>query len=91
MGYHPYNIPNVYIRWERIEQGGIKVDHKLKYHMEKANLYGMLANYYEHIDPEKHIHYYKKHFYHEQKVVKYHKMGRKHMESSYSSHMCDEY
>lgn len=35
--------------------------------MEKSNLYGMLAKYYEHIDPDKHIHYYKKHFYHEQK------------------------
>ncbi|MDN9011185.1 hypothetical protein [Brevibacillus laterosporus] len=56
---------------------------KLKYHLEKANLYGMLAKFYEHMNPDKHIYYYKKHFYHEQKVVEYHQCT----ESSYSNYM----
>ncbi|MEJ8548540.1 hypothetical protein [Brevibacillus borstelensis] len=62
---------------------------RLKYHLEKANLYGLLAKFYEHMDPEKHCYYYKKHFYHEQKVVQYHKEMKGSKESSYySSQMC---
>jgi hypothetical protein len=62
---------------------------RMEYHFKKASHYGMLAKYYEHMDPEKHIYYYKKHFYHESKFVKYHKMMKPHgshesmMESSH--------
>ncbi|EMT54456.1 hypothetical protein I532_02590 [Brevibacillus borstelensis AK1] len=61
---------------------------RLKYHLEKANLYNLLAKYYEHMNPEKHIHYYKKHFYHEQKVVQYYEGMKGRKESSYSGHRC---
>jgi len=40
-----------------------------EYHFKKASEYQMLAKFYEHKDPEKHIYYYKKHFYHENKFV----------------------
>lgn len=34
-----------------------------------TSLYGTLAKYYEHIDPEKHIYFYKKHFMCEKQLV----------------------
>jgi len=47
---------------------------KRDYHFKKASEYQMLAKFYEHKDPAKHIYYYKKHFYHEMKFVKYSEM-----------------
>ncbi|WP_134687044.1 hypothetical protein [Brevibacillus migulae] len=44
---------------------------KKEYHFKKAAQYQMLAAFYEHKDPHKHIHYYKKHFYHENQFVRY--------------------
>ncbi|MGG1444360.1 hypothetical protein ABE354_20335 [Brevibacillus laterosporus] len=47
---------------------------KAKYHFDKAAEYQMLATFYEHKDPQKHIYYYKKHFYHENQFVRYFEM-----------------
>lgn len=46
----------------------------MEYHFKKASEYQMLASFYEHKDPQKHIYYYKKHFYHENKFVHYAEM-----------------
>lgn len=47
---------------------------RMEYHFKKASQYQMLAKFYEHKDPAKHIYYYKKHFYHENKFVRYAEM-----------------
>lgn len=45
------------------------MDPRLKQLLEMASLYGMLAKYYEHIDPEKHMYFYQKHFMCEKQLV----------------------
>ncbi|MBO8172290.1 MAG: hypothetical protein H0Z33_10400 [Bacillaceae bacterium] len=54
-------------------------ENKLKYYLDKANLYFLLAKKYEYVDPARHIHYYQKHLYHVQKLeyyyMKYHDSG----------------
>jgi hypothetical protein len=41
---------------------------KLRYHLKKAELYGLLAKKYKYKDPHMHCHFYKKHYYHTQCV-----------------------
>jgi hypothetical protein len=36
--------------------------------LSKASLYGLLAKRFEYVDPQKHMHYYQKHFYYTMKV-----------------------
>lgn len=50
-------------------KGDIQMDPRLVKLLQKASLYGTLAMFYEHIDPEKHIYFYKKHFKYEKKLV----------------------
>lgn len=38
------------------------MDETLKDLLSKASLYGLLAKRYEYVDPQKHMHYYQKHF-----------------------------
>lgn len=45
------------------------MDPRLAELLQKTSLYGTLAMYYEHIDPEKHIYFYKKHFHYETQLV----------------------
>jgi hypothetical protein len=45
------------------------VDPLLARLLQQTSLYGTLAMYYEHIDPEKHIYFYKKHFESESQLV----------------------
>lgn len=37
--------------------------------LQLTSLYGTLAKFYEHIDPEKHIYFYQKHFMFEKQLV----------------------
>lgn len=46
------------------------LDEKLKDYLTKANLYGLLAKKYEYVDPQKHMHFYQKHFYYADLVDK---------------------
>lgn len=50
---------------------------RLKYHLEQANLYGTLAKIYEHVNPDKHCHYYRKHFYHEMQVKQLYEQSKR--------------
>ncbi len=45
------------------------MDPRLASLLQMTSLYGTLANYYEHIDPEKHIYFYRKHFNCEMQLV----------------------
>ncbi|MDM5231574.1 hypothetical protein [Lysinibacillus pakistanensis] len=45
------------------------MDPRLAQLLQKVSLYGTLANYYEHIDPEKHMYFYEKHFKYETQLV----------------------
>ncbi|MGM0878545.1 MAG: hypothetical protein ACQEWV_28590 [Bacillota bacterium] len=45
------------------------MDPRLANLLQMTSLYGTLAKYYEHIDPEKHIYFYKKHFRCEMQLV----------------------
>ncbi|RCW49128.1 hypothetical protein [Paenibacillus prosopidis] len=45
------------------------MDERLAQLLQKVSLYGTLAKYYEHIDPEKHIFFYRKHFMYEMQLV----------------------
>ncbi|MEI3607068.1 hypothetical protein SPD48_15325 [Pseudogracilibacillus sp. SE30717A] len=45
------------------------MDPRLAQLLQKTSLYGTLAMYYEHIDPEKHIYFYRKHFEYEMQLV----------------------
>ncbi|MFD2617551.1 hypothetical protein [Terrilactibacillus laevilacticus] len=45
------------------------MDPRLAQLLQKTSLYGTLAMYYEHIDPEKHIYFYKKHLKYETQLV----------------------
>ncbi|GEB78387.1 hypothetical protein [Sporolactobacillus inulinus] len=47
------------------------MDPQLAKLLQLTSLYGTLAMYYEHIDPEKHIYFYKKHFEVESQLVQY--------------------
>ncbi|WP_044640725.1 hypothetical protein [Risungbinella massiliensis] len=37
--------------------------------LQKTSLYGTLAKYYEHMNPEKHIYFYRKHLKYERQLV----------------------
>jgi hypothetical protein len=56
--------------------GGIlmHLDEKLKDYLTKANLYFLLAKKYEYVDPQKHMHFYQKHFYYANMVDKHYMM-----------------
>lgn len=45
------------------------MDPRLKQLLELTSLYGTLAKFYEHIDPEKHMYFYQKHFMVEKQLV----------------------
>lgn len=45
------------------------MDPRLAQLLQKVSLYGTLAKFYEHIDPAKHIYFYKKHFKYEKQLV----------------------
>lgn len=45
------------------------MDPRLADLLQKTSLYGTLAKYYEHSDPEKHIYFYRKHFMCETQLV----------------------
>ncbi|HEU5138651.1 MAG TPA: hypothetical protein VFT51_01665 [Bacillales bacterium] len=45
------------------------MDPRLAEQLQLTSLYGTLATFYEHTDPEKHIYFYKKHFMHEKQLV----------------------
>lgn len=46
------------------------MDPRLAQLLQKVSLYGTLAKFYEHIDPEKHIFFYRKHFMYEAQLVR---------------------
>jgi hypothetical protein len=46
------------------------LDPRLTQLLQKVSLYGTLAKFYEHIDPDKHIYFYKKHFKYEMELVR---------------------
>ncbi|MGG3452262.1 hypothetical protein ABER98_20895, partial [Domibacillus aminovorans] len=52
----------------------MQLDQTLKDLLAKANLYGLLAKKYEYVDPQKHMHYYQKHFYYVTKVEQHYMM-----------------
>jgi hypothetical protein len=45
------------------------VDPRLAQLLQMTSLYGTLAKYYEHIDQEKHMYFYEKHFMYERQLV----------------------
>ncbi|MGM0884919.1 MAG: hypothetical protein ACQEXQ_28240 [Bacillota bacterium] len=45
------------------------MDERLAQLLQKVSLYGTLATYYEHIDSEKHIFFYRKHLMYEMQLV----------------------
>ena len=45
------------------------MDPRLADLLQKTSLYGTLAKFYEHSDPEKHIHFYKLHVKNEMQLV----------------------
>ncbi len=51
---------------------------RLRYHLEKANLYFLLAKKYEYVDPAKHFYFYRKHFYYTNKVEQDYMMMHSH-------------
>ncbi|WP_046174952.1 hypothetical protein [Domibacillus indicus] len=57
------------------------MDETLKDLLAKANLYGLLAKKYEYVDPQKHMHFYQKHFHHVMRVEQHYMMleGRSHV------------
>lgn len=60
---------------------------RLRYHLEKANLYFLLAKKYEYVDPARHIYFYRKHFYYVNKVEQDYMMLQGHHENPGSYHM----
>ncbi|MFD1957577.1 hypothetical protein ACFSL6_26255 [Paenibacillus thailandensis] len=46
------------------------MDPRLAQLLQQTSLYGTLAKFYEHIDPEKHIYFYRKHLMYEMQLVK---------------------
>lgn len=59
------------------------MDPRLADLLQKTSLYGTLAMYYEHIDPEKHIYFYKKHINYEMQLVQLYWALHGTMESPY--------
>lgn len=47
----------------------------LRKYAEKASLYGMLADYYKYMDPERHAFFYQKHFHYVRKTAALYDMG----------------
>jgi hypothetical protein len=45
------------------------MDPRLAKLLQLTSLYGTLAKFYEHIDPEKHIYFYRQHFMYEKQLV----------------------
>ncbi|WLD92530.1 hypothetical protein [Alkalihalobacillus sp. AL-G] len=45
------------------------MDPRLVRLLQLTSLYGTLAKFYEHRDPERHIHFYKQHFMYESQLV----------------------
>ncbi|WP_179089878.1 hypothetical protein [Paenibacillus sp. FSL A5-0031] len=45
------------------------MDPRLAQLLQLTSLYGTLAKFYEHMDPEKHIYFYQKHFMYEKQLV----------------------
>lgn len=51
------------------KEGRNGMDPRLAQLLQKVSLYGTLAKYYEHIDPEKHMYFYEQHFKYETQLV----------------------
>lgn len=58
------------------------MDQKMKDLLSEASLYGLMAKRYEYVDPQKHMHFYQKHFQAAMKLEQYYMA----MQGSHQSH-----
>ncbi|MFC7364225.1 MULTISPECIES: hypothetical protein [Bhargavaea] len=65
------------------------MDPRLAQLLQMTSLYGTLAKFYEHSDPEKHIYFYKKHVQYEMQLVQMY--WALHGHDHHEAHSYDEY